>query len=325
MFATSSQRKYWTFSGETELAQLRKEANERYIKTHGTKINEDSWPDYFFTVPEERVLCRHFEFLLKEFCSRFQPPMPKYVLGTSLCYFKRFYVHTSVMDYHPKEIMLTCVYMACKVEEFNVSIGQFVGNLKGDREKFANIVLGFELLLMDKLHYHLTVHNPFRPLEGLFIDIKTRCKKAEDIEKLRKDAEAFIEKSLASDACLVFAPSQIALAAILSVTSREGINLDSYVTDVLLEGASEENLKNTIYQIKRIKYMVKAQEPIARDQIQRLQRKLQACRNQDNNPESDVYQKKMEEMFDDEEENRSRKRARYEEEEEAETRELLGV
>ena len=67
---------------------------------------------------------------------------------------------------------LTCVYLACKVEEFNVSIGQFVGNLKGDREKFANIILGFELLLMDKLHYHLTVHNPFRPLEGFFIDIK---------------------------------------------------------------------------------------------------------------------------------------------------------
>ena len=67
---------------------------------------------------------------------------------------------------------LTCVYLACKVDEFNVSIAQFVGNLKGDREKFANIILGFELLLMDKLHYHLTVHNPFRPLEGIFIDIK---------------------------------------------------------------------------------------------------------------------------------------------------------
>lgn len=67
---------------------------------------------------------------------------------------------------------LTCVYLSCKVEEFNVSIGQFVGNLKGDREKFANIILGFELLLMDKLHYHLTVHNPFRPLEGFLIDMK---------------------------------------------------------------------------------------------------------------------------------------------------------
>ena len=25
---------------------------------------------------------------------------------------------------------------------------------------------------MDKLHYHLTVHNLFRPLEGFFLDIK---------------------------------------------------------------------------------------------------------------------------------------------------------
>ena len=38
--------------------------------------------------------------------------------------------------------------------------------------KPMNIILGFELLLMDNLHYHLTVHNPFRSLEGFFIDIK---------------------------------------------------------------------------------------------------------------------------------------------------------
>jgi cyclin H len=64
------------------------------------------------------------------------------------------------------------VYLACKVEEFNVSITQFVGNLKGDREKFTNTILTFELQLMKKLHYHLTIHNPYRPIEGLFIDIK---------------------------------------------------------------------------------------------------------------------------------------------------------
>lgn len=69
---------------------------------------------------------------------------------------------------------LTCVYLASKVEEFNVSINQFVGNLKGDREKFANIILTFELLLMDKLNYHLLIHNPYRPMEGLFIDLKVR-------------------------------------------------------------------------------------------------------------------------------------------------------
>lgn len=79
---------------------------------------------------------------------------------------------------------LTCVYLASKVEEFNVSINQFVGNLKGDREKFANIILTFELLLMDKLNYHLLIHNPYRPMEGLFIDLKVRVQHNELLDYL---------------------------------------------------------------------------------------------------------------------------------------------
>ena len=35
---------------------------------------------------------------------------------------QRFYLRNSVMDYHPKEILVTAVYLATKVEEFNVSI-----------------------------------------------------------------------------------------------------------------------------------------------------------------------------------------------------------
>lgn len=66
----------------------------------------------------------------------------------------------------------TCVYLACKVEEFNVSIGQFVGNIKGDRNKAMDIILSNELLLMQHLNYYLTIHNPYRPVEGFLIDIK---------------------------------------------------------------------------------------------------------------------------------------------------------
>lgn len=98
------------------------------------------------------------------------------------------------MDYHPKEILYdffssfyfcnfiifyffilfsaTVVYLACKVEEFNVSIGQFVSNIKGDRNKAMDIILSNELLLMQHLNYYLTVHNPYRPIEGFLIDIK---------------------------------------------------------------------------------------------------------------------------------------------------------
>jgi cyclin H len=90
-------------------------------------------------------------------------------------YLKRFYLNNSVMDHHPKHIMVTCVYLACKVEEFNVSMQQFVMNVKGDRARASDIVLQNELLLMQQLKYHLTIHNPFRPIEGFLIDIKVNC------------------------------------------------------------------------------------------------------------------------------------------------------
>lgn len=80
------------------------------------------------------------------------------------------------MNYHPKHIMVTCVYLACKVEEFNVTIQQFVMNIKGDRNRATDIVLNNELLLMQQLKYHLTTHNPYRSIEGFLIDIKVKLR-----------------------------------------------------------------------------------------------------------------------------------------------------
>ncbi|XP_071098327.1 cyclin-H-like [Haliotis cracherodii] len=324
MFHISTQRKYWTFKDEQELVLLRTEANEKCIDSIAGNMTDEERSRHFLTAQEERLLCRHFEFVMKEFCGKFQPPMPKCVVGTAINFMKRFYVNNSVMDYHPRDIMLTCVYLACKVEEFYVPIGQFVGNLKGNREKFADIVLGFELLLMQRLHYHLTIHNMYRPLEGLFIDLKTRYPQMGDPEKLRRYAEDFIDKSLGTDVSLLFAPSQVALAALLSSASREQIIMDSYVTEVLLAGASQEELRKTITLIKKIKMIVKNQDTLQRDVVQLIQRKLEKCRNQENNPESEVYKRKMEEMFEDEDEMRSQKRARIDEETRVADSELLG-
>jgi len=41
-----------------------------------------------------------------------------------------------------------------------------------DPEVAVDLVLSQELLLMQMLYYHLTVHNPYRPVEGLLIDVK---------------------------------------------------------------------------------------------------------------------------------------------------------
>lgn len=76
------------------------------------------------------------------------------------------------MEYHPKHIMVTCVYLATKIEEFNVSLQEFVTNIKGDRKKASFIVLNNELLVLHELKYQLIIWHPFRPIEGFMIDIK---------------------------------------------------------------------------------------------------------------------------------------------------------
>ncbi|XP_052830153.1 cyclin-H isoform X3 [Octopus bimaculoides] len=222
------------------------------------------------------------------------------ISGTAMTYFKRFYLYNSVMDFHPRDITLTSVYLASKVEEFNVSINQFVGNLKGDRDKFANVILGFELLLMEKLSYHLTVHNPFRPLEGFLIDMKTNCQTCSDPEILRPQAEEFLEKSMLTDICLLVSPAQISLAAILDSCSLKNIDIMSYVTSVLMKGAESDQKKRAMQQIKLIQITVNNQNSLKREHIRQLEKKLEKCRNQENNPDSEVYKKKMQEMFEDE-------------------------
>jgi len=70
---------------------------------------------------------------------------------------------------------LTCAFLACKVEEFNVSSAQFVGNLRESpvgQEKALEQILEYELLLIQQLNFHLIVHNPYRPFEGFLIDLK---------------------------------------------------------------------------------------------------------------------------------------------------------
>ena len=146
---------------------------------------------------------------------------------------------------------------------------QFVGNLKGDREKAASIILNNELLLMQKLDYQLTVHNPFRPcvhflpqfllnpsligvyhrLEGLMIDMKTRFPNFSDPERLRPGIDEFLEQVFYTDAILIYSPSQISLAAIIHSASTSKENVDEYITKVLFP-SDERHLSIIIEAVK---------------------------------------------------------------------------
>lgn len=241
--------------------------------------------------------------------------MPRCVVGSAFQYYKRFYLNNSVMDFHPKHIVVTCVYLAAKVEEFNVSMAQFVANVRGDREKASAIVLNNELFLMQQLKYHLTVHNPLRSIEGFLIDIKTRFSQCGDPEKLRPHIDHFIEMTFSTNACFLLSPSQIALSAVVYAASKVRVNLDGYVIHVSVERHSPfllRYLTNLLFvdRIQEIQYlqsvmstlwtMVNSEVSPPKEKVKQIEKKLENCRNQSNNPDSREYKRSLDEEMADE-------------------------
>ncbi|NWS69505.1 CCNH protein, partial [Crotophaga sulcirostris] len=229
---------------------------------------------------EELAICKYYEKRLVDFCAAFKPAMPRSVVGTACIYFKRFYLNNSVMEYHPRIIMLTCAFLACKVDEFNVSSAQFVGNLRESppiQEKALEQILEYELLLIQQLNFHLIVHNPYRPFEGFLIDLKTRYPMLENPEGLRKAADDFLNRLALTDACLLFSPSQIALTAILSSGSRAGINMESYLSESLMLKEDKVSLAKLLDDMKCMKNLIKKYELPRPEEVAALKQKLEKC------------------------------------------------
>jgi len=286
MFHTSTQRKHWTFANESELTGIRQEVNSLYCERFRENLPAKKEVS-FLSVVEEKSLIEYYQLVLIEVCDKFKPPVPSAVTATAVAYLKRFYLKTSVMDHPPKEMFLVCLYMACKVEEHNVSVDRFVEILPADRrEKTKDFILAHELLLMQRLNFHLTVHNPYRPMEGFIIDMKTRCSKLGDPEKWRPLAEDFLRKALMTDVSLLYSPSQIALAALFSASKGA---LGSYIGENL-----GEHQQQVHRQIENMVTLVTSQPKttVSKEQVKNLEQKLKACRNPENNPDNKLFKKK---------------------------------
>ncbi|XP_029915486.1 cyclin-H [Myripristis murdjan] len=279
MFHNSSHKKYWLFDSEDTVEQLRCKANMKFRNKVLSSGKPGVSESLFLERHEEDVLFRHYERRLLDFCNAFKPVMPKSVVGTAIMYFRRFYLNNSLMEYHPRIIMLTCAYLSCKVDEFNVSSGQFVGNLLQEtpagQEKVVEQILEYELLLIQQLNFHLVVHNPYRPMEGLLIDLKTRYPPLENPESLRKSADDFLTRAAMTDAGLLFPPSQIALTAILGSASRAGLNMESYLTECMGLKEDKETLSQLYDSMRRIKSLIKKYELPKPEEVNVYKQKLE--------------------------------------------------
>jgi len=103
---------------------------------------------------------------------------------------------------------------------------------------------------------------------------------------------------------------KIALAAVIHGASKNGHNLDTYVTEVLFVGekddedVKQQKLGKIIEAVRNIRVMVKNidRSIVSTNEIRSLFESLEKCRNQDNNPDSQAYKRKIQELLDDDDE-----------------------
>ena len=213
-FVGTTHEKHWIFTPE-RIAQLRSEANKRaadavreaatrgpemvgpspnkrartntniYVESPGAAGASESVVDCL-TVAEENNLRYYFLSELQNM-SRDTLKLPLSVEATALAYFQRFYLKNSVMEYHPQDIMLTALWVACKVEHYpnrfltpeKIKVGDSNREFVFDAKAFAYLattkgmevglddLIGLEQVLLQSLDYHFMVFHPYRALRGL--------------------------------------------------------------------------------------------------------------------------------------------------------------
>lgn len=178
MYNSSTQRKHWLFKSKHEIEELRKKANQAYCSKYEQVAREKGVE--LLTPDEEHKIVQYYLKKLIEFCGLFNPPawapLPKTALVTAVTYYKRFYLQCSAMEYHPKDMLsvlfnllnivqivfsccfsinllcsLCCTYLAFKVDEYNLTLDQFVHVLAPQLVKpTADYILSHEVQLAQK-------------------------------------------------------------------------------------------------------------------------------------------------------------------------------
>ncbi|EMD92064.1 hypothetical protein COCC4DRAFT_74121 [Bipolaris maydis ATCC 48331] len=107
--------------------------------------------------------------VVNEFCERAialgnHYSFPLNVVATCIQFMRRFYLYNSPMTYHVNTILRTIMFMATKIELFNIHVSQYAEG--AGRNVTTEDVLAPEYIIMQGLRYNLDVRHPFRALKA---------------------------------------------------------------------------------------------------------------------------------------------------------------
>nr|XP_009799571.1 PREDICTED: cyclin-H1-1 isoform X2 [Nicotiana sylvestris] len=275
-FTTSTHRAKWIFTPQ-ELKDKYKAANQRAkqaLEKYGaTRMEVDIDGSFSYAEPqsdakdsaekrpkplkveEEQLLRAFYEFKIQDVCDAFK--FPRKIQATALIYFKRFYLQWSVMEHHPKNIMLTCIYAACKAEENHVSAEELGKGIEQDH----HVILNNEMLVLQE----------FR---GANDDDQY-----EMLKRMLEAARMEADKIMRTEAPLLFPPGQLALAALRRANVVHGIlDFERYLRSILSRQQSTQTISELTVSLNTIDSLIcKLEAPPTSKDVKHIDRKLKSC------------------------------------------------
>lgn len=201
------------------------------------------------------------------------------------------------MDYHPRDIMLTCLFLATKTENHFTPIDQFTSRIPNSNPE---TILELEFTVSEAIDFKFTVHHPYRALHGFYLDLQKAFESAsaERLGGYHDEARKLVASSILGDATFLFAPSQIALSALLSV-NRELICS-------FLKIRMPANAPAVLSLLDNIMPYLRPDIPSAEEAV-KVEEKLSCCQNPEYVPGSNEYGNRNEHRVTAERERRRKK------------------
>ncbi|KAG0247851.1 hypothetical protein BG011_000808 [Mortierella polycephala] len=296
LYEQSTQYKYWRFT-QSALDDMRNKLNDEVIASikEGDNVPEDF---EFVNVAEELALMGYYERRIVQIFKHWK--LPSYVSATAIAYMKRFFLENTMVDYHPKDVMLTCMFLARKTENYLLAIEDFSSVLKSP----AQPILNLEFLVCKSLRFHFTVHHPYRPCLGFFYDMQAVADSIEKLQKVYEKALTLIDTSLHTDLGFLYQPSQIALAALKMACKEESYDFEKYANYKFKSNESTSQKYNeTLFPILKAIEKALTEDPRCHEgdklALKDIDQRLKKCTELANSPSNLSKRKRIEPNGDD--------------------------
>ncbi|KAI0079575.1 cyclin-like protein [Panus rudis PR-1116 ss-1] len=315
LYEGSTQFRHWRFSPE-QLSETRAKLNAAAVKGIRDAFEADSPGSSsnvsFLSADEENLLVKLYAGKVSQLCGHFR--FPEEVEATAVTYLKRFYLKNTVMDWHPKNVMLTALFLATKTTNHPISLEAYTSQIP---RTAPSDVLDLEFLVAQSLNFDFAVWHAHRALWGLWLDIQTLPDI--DMSELRRsyeEASKHVRASRLTDAELIYTPAQIALACISlaspSLAAAWARAKDKPSPPPHPSPPSSPGAEGTVLEmLEPIKAMIQAHGSLPEvEAVREVDRRLKLCKNPEKVVGSNAYNRKRDEEERKAAEKRQKKAAR---------------